>query len=302
MEQTTKYNNDWFKKRALNYIKPLAPNVWDFSDSLLLYISPTGVEGYESLQENNTPYFKLVTEPEKKYLKLIAADIANLLPSNFEYIDLGPGTEHKERFIFDELKKQGKAFTYIPVDISNYYLQHAATHASNQGIPVRPIQCSFEELATTLAESSLPRFVNLGLTFSNYEPGLVLEMLKNMAGKNGYIFINAQIRDRVNMEVIKEIYAKDAVTMADDKIKLIGLDQLTDVTPREADNNIKVWCSIINPSTELKTLGVKAGDKILVFQSLRYTVAQLETELKKTGNKYKIFDTQDPFVGAIITT
>src|SRR3990167_10504065 len=132
---TTQYDNEWFKNRALKNLRLISPNIWDYSDSLLLYIS-SGVEKYESLQEDDTPYFRLVTKPEREYLQSIAKDVVDLLPPNFEYIDLGPGTEHKEQFFFDELKKQGKKFTYTPVDISDYYLKLSEKHASDQGIPV----------------------------------------------------------------------------------------------------------------------------------------------------------------------
>ncbi len=140
-----KYDDSWFRNRALKSFRLISPNVWDYSDSLLLYIS-SGVEKYESLQEEDTPYFKLVTNPEREYLKSIAKDVVDLLPSNLEYVDLGPGTEHKEQFFFDELKKQGKQFIYIPVDISEHYLKLAEAHAMNQGIPVRTIQSSFERV------------------------------------------------------------------------------------------------------------------------------------------------------------
>ena len=142
MKDITKYDNEWFKKRAFRSLSIITPHVWDYSDSLLLYLS-SGVEQYESLQKTDTPYFKLVTKPESEYLQSIAKSVVDLLPNKFEYIDLGPGTEHKEQFFFDELKRQGKDFTYIPVDISEYYLKLAERHAINQGIKVKPANASF---------------------------------------------------------------------------------------------------------------------------------------------------------------
>ncbi len=298
---TPKYDYEWFKKRAFDSLLSIAPHVWDYSDSLLLYIF-SGADAYETLQEKDSPYFRLITKPEREYLEAIAKQVVNLLPVNFNYIDLGPGTEHKEQFFFDELKKQGKKFTYIPVDISEHYLKLAEKNAKDQEIPVRALQASFEELPEILGEATVPRFVNLGLTFSNYEPQTILSLLKSIAGKNGYAFINSQIRDRVDMAAIQAMYAKDALTLADDKLKLLGLEPSADVTQREADSGIKAWCSIINLSSELKERGIEIGDKLLVFQTLRYTVEQLEAELKKALNDYQLFDTGAPFVGALIKT
>lgn len=103
-----KYNSEWFKTRAFKSIELISPGLWDYADSLLLYVA-SGVEKYQSLQEDNTPYFRLVTKPEREYLQSIAKDVINLLPQKFEYVDLGPGTEHKEQFFFDEIRKQGSS-------------------------------------------------------------------------------------------------------------------------------------------------------------------------------------------------
>ena len=215
MEKSSKCDTDWFKKRAFQSIRPIGEHTWDYSDSLLLYTS-SGVEKYESLQDEDTPYFNLVTKPEREYLQSIAKDVVGTLPSEFEYIDLGPGTEHKEQFFFDEFKKQEKKFTYITVDISEYYLKLAREHSEKEGIPVKTLQASFEELPEILGEPILPRFVNIGLTFSNYNPQEILNLMKNIAGKGGYIFINSQMRDRVDMIALHKVYAENGVTIADD--------------------------------------------------------------------------------------
>jgi hypothetical protein len=294
-----KYDRDWFEKRAFDSIKSIGPHAWDYSDSLLLYL-PTSVASYESLQEADTPYNKLVTRPERSYLESIASGVVSLLPQKFDYIDLGPGTEHKEQFFFDEAKKQGKKFTYLPVDISSHYLLLAEKHASEQGIPVHAMQCSFEELAGELGESETPRFVSLGLTFSNFEPQHILNLLKGIAGNGGFVFINAQMRDRVDMAALQEVYQEDGVTLADDKLRLVGLDPHNDVAERKANDKVEVWGEVLNPSEKLKEMSMEPGDKLLLFRSLRYTKEQLEEELKKAGGEYTLFDTGESFIAAVV--
>ena len=292
-----KYNQEWFKNRAIKSLRKISDGVWDYSDSLLLYIS-SGAEVYEQLQEVDTPYFNLVTKPEHEYLKSIAKSLADILPDNFEYIDLGPGTEHKEQFLFDELKIQGKIFTYVPVDISDYFLDIAESHASKQGIPVRKMKSSFEELPELLGKASIPRFVSIGLTFSNYAPPDIVSLLKDIAGENGYAFINAQIRDRVDMIELQKIYQDDAVHLADDKVRLLGLDPIQDITPRLADDGFRVSCSILRSNEALEEVGIKDGDKLLVFQSLRYTKDSLVDELHTLD--HESFDTGSSFIGTVI--
>ena len=294
-----KYNEEWFKNRALKSLRKISEGVWDYSDSLLLYIS-SGTTLYEELQEVDTPYFRLVTKPEHEYLQAIAKSIADLLPNNFEYIDLGPGTEHKEQFLFDELRKQGKTFTYIPVDISELFLNAAESHASKQGIPVRKMKASFEELPELLGKSTIPRFVSIGLTFSNYVAKDVLQLLKNIAGENGFTFINTQMRDRVDMVELLKAYQDDAVHLADDKLRLIGLDPEFNVTPRVADDGFYVSCVVLRSNATLEQIGIKNGDTLIVFQSIRYTKESLQSELRDYD--YTVFDTGSSFIGAIIKT
>jgi hypothetical protein len=294
-----KYNTQWFKDRAFRHLKKIEDGVWDLSDSLLLYTS-SGPEIYEELQETNSPYFNLVTKPERDYLVLIAKNIADILPDNFEYIDLGPGTEHKEQFLFDELKKKNRRFVYTPVDISDQYLDLAESHARNQGIEVKKIKSSFEELPDLIGKQNIPRFVSIGLTFSNYYPQEILGLLRKIAGDGGYIFINSQIRDRVDMDELQKVYQNDAEHLADEKVKFIGLNPDTDISPRLADQGFHVWTTILKNNEALEKVGVRVGDKIMVFQSLRYTKESLENELKNLN--HQIFDVGSSFIASIIKT
>lgn len=294
---TSNYTQEWFKKRAFSSLKKIREGVWDYSDSLLIYVS-SGVEVYESLQEENTPYHQLVTKPEHAYLKMIADQVATRLPDSFDYIDLGPGTEHKEQYFFDAFKRMGKQFRYMPVDISEYYLNIARKQAEHQGIPCDPVQSSFEELPARLGTVSRPRFVSLGLTFSNYEPHVIVELLQNIAGPGGTAFVVAQMRDRIDMNELQKIYQEDVSHAMDEKLRLLGLDPSMDVTPRIADEGIRAWTTVLKSNPELEKLGVRAQDKLLVFQSLRYTKSSLEESLKDT--QYQAFDSGSSFIGVLV--
>lgn len=294
------YDIAWFKERAVNSLKKLGDGVWDFSDSLLLY-TPAGSDTYEQLQNLDTPYYRLVTKPERAYLQSIAKDVVSLLPDHFDYIDLGPGTEHKEQFFFDELKKQGKRFTYIPVDISSHFLEMAQTYAGQQEIESFPVRASFEELPELLVDRHAPRFVSLGLTFSNYNPQDALTMLSEIAGKDGWIFINAQMRDRVDMIELQKVYQNDAVAVADEKVQLLDIDPIADISQRVADDGFRVWCTVKKASSLLYKIGLREGDRLLVFQSLRYTKPQLQKVVEAFPN-HRLFDTGASFISAMIHT
>ncbi len=293
------YSLEWFCERAVTSLKRIEENVWDYSDSLLLYV-PDSEGEYETIQVGDDPYVQLITRPERAYLDSIAPAIVAQLPSEFEYIDLGPGTAHKEQSVFDEAKRTGKNFVYRPVDISEHYLKLAAGHAKTQGIQIDPLKSSFEELPERLGLPKIPRFVSLGLTFSNYQPEYILRLLKRIAGIGGEIFIDAQIRDRVVMEDVLRMYREDLYPVVDPKLAFLDVDPKTDVSERSADEGVRLWYTLKHTNPKLEALGVHAGDKLLMLQSLRYSVRSLEEELAKTGSPFVVFDTNASFVGACI--
>lgn len=299
-KQADLFTQEWFRKRAMDSLQKTDEGWWDFSDSLLLYAANVGVEEYEQIQHGESQYAQLVTKPEQEYLKSIAETVAAELPDDFDFIDLGPGTEHKEQFLFDALKKQGKTFRYIPVDVSKRYLELSTTYAEEQGIETQGIQSSFEELAQVMPQTGRKRFVTLGLTFSNYEPQAALQMLCDIAGEHGKVFVDAHMRDRTNMSALQDAYAHDGMGIVTSKLAFLDLDANADIENIETDDGIRIWCTVKNPSQVMREKGVVSGDRMLMFQSLRYTKEQLESELKKIGNNYTLLDQGSSFTGVIV--
>lgn len=292
------YSPDWFKHRAFSSLKQIGQGTWDYSDSLLLYV-PGSEDSYEKIQKEENSYHALVTQPEREYLAAIASPVVSELPSKFRYVDLGPGTEHKEQFIFDAARAQGKEFTYIPVDISDKFLNLSATYASAQGIPIEPLQVPFEELPSVLKFGDVPHFVSLGLTYSNFDPESILRLLQSIAGKDGFAFINAQLRERVDMNALAKTYREDAIALAMAKMKLLGLGK-ENVETIETDDGIRSWCVLASSTPELEAIGMHAGDRLLVFESLRPERQQLEEGVKKVFAEYTVLDTGASFVGVLL--
>ncbi|MBI1974415.1 MAG: L-histidine N(alpha)-methyltransferase [Candidatus Zambryskibacteria bacterium] len=299
-ENKEKYSLDWFRERAFSSLKKVSEGVFDYSDSLLLYI-PRSDEEYEKIQHEGNPYHEMITAPERKYLLQIMKDVVARLPENFEYLDLGPGSEHKEQYVFDQILEQGKKCVYRPVDISEKFLNKAAERAEKQGIPVEPVRASFEELPNVLQKSNIPRFVSLGLTYSNYDPQEILKLLADIAGSNGYVFIEAQIRERIDIKRLVEIYAKDSLSVTTAKLKLLGLDAEVDVEDLHANEDIQMWCTLKKVTPRLTEVGLKAGDKILLFQSLRPSIDKLKRDLDEAGfSDYTMLDVGESFVGVLL--
>jgi hypothetical protein len=82
---------------------------------------------------------------------------------------------------------------------------------------------SFGVLPEKIVTSEVPRFVSiLGLTFSNYEPSEILNLLKKIAGQGSFILIDIQLRERINISELQGIYQKYVAPACDQKIKLLS--------------------------------------------------------------------------------
>lgn len=292
------YGPEWFRNRALASLKPIGNGTWDYSDSLLIYL-PGADEEYEAIQEDESAYNRLVTVPERAYLESIANDLVSGLPNEFDYIDLGPGTEHKEQFVFDAARTQGKTFTYIPVDISEKYLRMAGKYAEAQGIAAVPLRAAFEEVAQKLGSAERPRFISLGLTYGNYESAQILEVLKGIAGPNGTTFINAHLRERTDIEALREIYADVVPGLVAEKMRLLGVHG-DSIAAYDTTDEIRVWCQLAETPPALERRGVAPGNRFLVLQSLRPSLGDLQQALVAKFTNVRLFDTGGPFVGAAL--
>lgn len=293
------YSAEWFKNRAILSLRKISDGLWDYSDSLLFYM-PNSDQVYENLQHEDDPYSQIVTVPEKKQLQAIAAQVVALLPNDFEYIDLGPGTEHKEQYIFDAAKQAGKNFVYRPVDISSRYLDFASQYAEQQNIKTQAIHSAFEELSEKIGESQKVRFVSLGTTFMNFEPQHIIELLLKIAGKSGFAFINPQLRERINIGKMPGIYSNAIKDVSGPKIRLLGLDPATDVASVEVDNGVRGIYELNKTNAVLDSVGVRPGDKLITFQSIRYSKEELEGIFVKAGVSYKILDIGSSFLGILL--
>lgn len=291
---------EWFERRAWNSLRPLGDGRFDFSDSALLY-SPAGSQGYESAQKiNASRYRELITEPEMEQLGAIAPSIVSRLPQQFEFVDLGPGSEKKENFIFNAARKQGKKICYTPVDISQTFLENAATNAKRHGMKVNPARASFEDFAEQNNELGKSRFVSLGLTFGNYAPEEILPLLEKIARRmthHSYYFINIQQRSQAHAAEIASSYENLLEPLILPKLQLLGLNPRLDVESSWVTPGIEAWCRLRNTTRELEERGIAAGSELQLLRSLRYSEAELETAL--AGREHTFFK-RNGFIGALV--
>ena len=291
---------EWFRNKALASITKIEEGVWDYSDSSVLY-TPQFSSLYEEVQKDaeHNGYKKKVTDEETLFIETIASTIIKSLPNNFAYIDLGPGTEHKEKFFQDAILAQNKNALYVPVDVSEQMLNIANDYAKNRGFKTYPLHQTFENLDVDLQDlPNVYRFVSLGLTFTNYEPKKILKILNKIIALNGSLFITAQLRERVNMSEIQKIYSEVIATMLPNKLNLVNVNFEQDIANIEVTDGVEIYARLKNISPELKAIGVQSGDKLLLLRSYRYELKELKETLK--GYEVEYYDEGGQFAGCLI--
>ena len=296
-----KYDTSWFTTKAHSSLYKIQDGVFDYTYPCLEY-QPVAAAHYEKKQEAGNPYERLVTTPEKEFLIKVAKDLVSFLPKKFEYIDLGPGSAHKEQYFFDELFKTEKDFVYKPVDINQRFLEMSASYAEDQKIKVDPILSSFEDLPEVLTPSSsedIPRFVSLGLTVYNYHPDDILSLLKKIAGENGCVFVTIQVRERLDMTEMLKGYTDLVNGYFNEKLRLIDIAP-EDLDPLEVDDKISISATLKKSNPILEEKGMTVGDKLVIFQSLRHTEEYFTGCVSKHFKKYEKFDIGDSFIGFLL--
>jgi hypothetical protein len=108
-----------------------------------------------------------------------------------------------------------------------------------------------------------------------------------------------QIRDRVDMEEVKKIYDAQVSQVFDPKLKLLGL-RTDDISERVVTDGVTVWYTVGRITPELAAKGMKIGDRLLIFQSLRYTKESLTQAIAPVFPSYTLFDHGGPFIGALL--
>lgn len=303
----------WFESEAKRSYAKIHEGYWDFSDSALIY-NEKGMAEYIASQKQSTEYSQEVTQVEHRAIKNMAPEICqtfankflglkeenkshNLLP--FQFIDLGPGTEHKEKYLFDEFEKMQAKFKYIAVDVSDAALKSAEEYAKSLNIPAKTIHNRFDNVEAMKQElDSTAKFFSLGTTFLNFEPSEIINKMLNLCGEKGAVFITSIIRDRIDMAAAQHAFeAPEFQRLFKAKLGLLGLSE-NDCGDVEVNDKIEVWMTVINPTNVLLAKGMNPGDKVLLLKTPRYSIKQLEDVVREYAD-YQLFDTDEPIVGML---
>ena len=111
------------------------------------------------------------TEAEREILHDRATEIARLTGAD-TVIELGSGTSEKTRVLLDAFAATGRLQTFVPFDVSEATLRHAAWSiaAAHRGLRVHAVVGDFEHHLSTIPQGGRQLTVFLGGTIGNFSP------------------------------------------------------------------------------------------------------------------------------------
>lgn len=142
--------------------------------------------------ERGSELFERITHLPEYYLtraerlllgQRIAEIVRDVRPCSL--VELGAGSATKTRIILDEMRTNGCAECYVPVDVSKDFLEAAAVQlrADYPDVDVRPVVSDITEPFTLPPLASPTLIAFLGSTIGNFPREAAIRLLSHLAGE-----------------------------------------------------------------------------------------------------------------------
>jgi L-histidine Nalpha-methyltransferase len=247
--------------------------------------------------------------------ELVSANGANAL------VELGPGSGEKTRLLLNTLTAQSDAPVYVPLDISEAYLEQLREQfsAAYPGLLVRPALCDISrelKLPGMLKGPLLVAF--LGSTIGNFEPHEATALLQRIAAvlrPEDRVLVGFDLKK--DEAVINAAYNDTAGVTAEFNLNVLR------VLNRELGCNFDVaafrHCAYYNSVAgriemhliaerdqdvridELGYVHIEEGESVRTEISCKYDRADIETILENAGLELVRFDTDSAGLFALVS-
>jgi len=282
---------------------PERSGVWNFYNPKNLYLTDSQSKIYLELM-GDIRYSSRFHDKTETLIKTNSKKIIDHFnEDSLLIIDLGPGYPSKTFPIIDDLKKQKKEIEYWGVDINQHFANIAKRTMLKRGISHSFSKIiSFEVTADALKKSgtNCQKLIIIGLTFMNFEPGYILNILKSCAsGEKDVCLTAVECADNAKPLILMKPYKTKEV----ERFLFIPLSFLG-VKESEVSYNVEFHAQriemffIFNKVPPLlKEKGIKEGDKIITAISYRYTTKQYQDLLRSRFTKNEFFKLENTVLG-----
>jgi len=260
-----------------------------------LYQTTQQAKAYEAATYGSKEYHDRLDLPILELIDESIEILCNSLPSEIQFIDLGPGYPSKSFRILDELKSKGCDITYFPVDVSEFFLKRASTAVTSRGIHCNQIHERFENLSEVLDRNLLintgARYIFLGLTFNNFQPKYISRILSELVHKGDRCVICCQSPEGISeINLVAPYKTKTVDDFCFYPLKLLGLsrsDFIFDVVFE--DDAIRVRFEA-KSDLEVENLTINKGMLVETSASYRFEIGKIKQDLEAYFNIDTVFE------------
>lgn len=286
-------------KETIKYLKPhpINKNCFYLKEAHLLYLSESQSKTYLDAMESPDYSNTFHTDVEE----IISKNLNEMFHNNYKEIsilDLGPGYPDKTIPIVKYFQSENVPINYYPIDINLYFLDLASKTIKPYARNVVPINKKFEECANCIPKEAYNAevFCLIGLTFMNFEPKKIIELLIKISNFNGTIILASELVAKQNtIENILKNYETDAAKqVAFGPLSNLGLKIEDTEYVVEFNNSCVEMGFILKKSTpELVEHGLGIGSKIISAISFRYNEEDLHKLLSSYFKDITFFKSED---------
>jgi dimethylhistidine N-methyltransferase len=226
------------------------------------------------------------TRTEMSILEACRPELRQLLGDDIALLEYGSGSTRKVRLLLDGLSVK----TYVPVDISRYYLEVAAKElqASHASLEVRPILADFSQtidLPEDLADQQHVAFFPGGTigNLAHDEAVAFLQRVGHTIGKGGRLLVGFDVRKNPNR--IHAAYNDAAGTTADfnrNLLKRLNRDL-------GGDFDVSAWhhyAPFVLTDGRIEMHLVAASDQVVRVMDHRFSFSRGESIRTEMSHKY----------------
>jgi L-histidine N-alpha-methyltransferase len=244
------------------------------------------------------------TRTERQILEARADEIVELTGAS-ELVELGSGAADKARILLDAMEAAGTLRRYIPLDVSEQALQHAAEQLVSEydGLQVDGVIGDFERhLDNVPAGDGGPRIVALlGGTIGNFPPGSRRRMLREMgrllAPGDRLLLGTDLVKDPAVIEAAYDDSSGITAEFNRNVLHVINRELDADFSPEAFDHVaffdrrhewVEMRLRARSPQTvEIADLGLsvefQTGEELRTEISAKFTRSRLESDLRAAG-------------------
>jgi dimethylhistidine N-methyltransferase len=263
-----------------------------------LFYDERGSQLFEAICELEEYY---LTRTEIAIMQAHISEVAALLGRGCVLIEYGSGSSQKTRILLDALQD---LVAYIPVDISETYLQHSAANlaAAYPGLAVLPVWADYT-YPFTLPPLNRPEARKVayfpGSTIGNFYPDEAIAFMQRIAqttGHNGALLIGVDLKK--DPDALHRAYNDHAGVTAAFNLNILarlnrefGADFQLDQFAHYAfynDLEGRIEMHLISQQAQTvhigeQTIPFKAGETILTEVSYKYTLGEFQHLAAQAG-------------------